>query len=88
MRDAIAALRAADVHLCVLCDRLDLARRGHIRIDHLPAEMLLQLVAIAEALDAGVDAALERIDAGLATNARNLAGLARAAARDYEDCCE
>jgi hypothetical protein len=73
-----ASLRASEVYVRVLIDRVELARTSDlVRLDRMPADALVQLTALSDALQGGADRALRQLDPALARTARALAELAR-----------
>jgi hypothetical protein len=78
-RNAEASMRALGVHVQALQDRLELARTpaSDVRVDDVPAELLLHVANAAETLEQSIERVLDRIDPGCGRGARTLAGLQR-----------
>lgn len=78
VRELSASLRAADVYVRLLIDRMELASTtGLLPLDGVPADALAQLTAASEAFQSGADRTLGHLDPGLAQTARAVADLMR-----------
>jgi hypothetical protein len=78
---AHASLRATEAYVRVLIDRIELARTSDlVRLDRVPADALVRLTAVSDALQDGADGVLRHLDAGLAQRMRTVADLAQQAA--------
>lgn len=75
-----ASLRGAATYVGLLVDRIDLAYAGNAQSDHqpadVPADVLLQVIAVSDALQEATDAALCHLDPRLAQRAWAAADLA------------
>lgn len=79
---AHTSLRATETYVRTLIDRIELARTSRlVRLDGVPADALVQVTAVSDALQDGADRVLGHLDAGLAQTARSVADLARQGAR-------
>jgi hypothetical protein len=79
LRTTQATLRATDVYASLLHHRLELARRTGDRagLGRLDGTALVRVAAVADALGAALEQALEQIEAALATRARLVAETVR-----------
>jgi hypothetical protein len=81
VRELHASLRATAEYVRVLIDRIELAESSDlVRLDGVPANVLVQLTAHANALQRGADSALDRLDPNLARSVGAVADLARQSA--------
>ena len=82
VQDALASLRATEVYVGILIDRIELACASDlIVLEGVPAESLIQLTASSQALQGRANRALGQMDRGLARAAYIVADLARQAVR-------
>jgi hypothetical protein len=74
-------MRSLDVYVKFMQDRLELARTegATVRLDCLPASLLLRIIASAEAAEEAIGLALDRVTPGYGRDARTLAALMREA---------
>lgn len=86
VRDLRASLRATDVYVRLLLDRIELACTSDlVRLDGVPADALAQLTGASEALQGGASRALSHIDPHLARTAGAVADLMRRGANASDE---
>jgi hypothetical protein len=82
VRQTLASLRAADVYIRLLIDRIELARSSDlVQLDGVPVATLVRLTAASEALQDGADRTLADIAPDLAARTEVVADLARQSVR-------
>jgi hypothetical protein len=79
VRTLHASLRATEVYVRILIDRIELARLGDlVQLDGLPTDAIVQLTAFSDALQGGAHRALGHVDLELARKAQAVADMAHA----------
>lgn len=76
VRAVHASLRATEAYVRVLVDRIEMSRTSDlVRLDGVPADALVRLAAISDALQDGADRVLHQLDVRLAQKMRDIADL-------------
>jgi hypothetical protein len=82
VRELHASLRATEVYVGVLIDRIELARTsGLVQLDGVPADVFVKLIGISNTLQTGAGSALTHLDRDLAGKVQAVAALAYESAR-------
>lgn len=79
VRKLQASLRATEVYVRILIDRIELARTSDlVRLDGVPTDALVQLTAVSDTLQGGADRTLGHLDPELARKTQGVADMAHA----------
>jgi len=82
VRELHASLRATEVYIGVLSDRIEMARTSAlVQLDGVPADVFIKLIGISNTLQHEAHSALAHLDRDLASKAQAVAELAYESAR-------